>query len=70
MRTDQRGFDITTAVVVAACVLIAACAGWFLGFGHANDQLPKCQEDEVLSYKDDFPYHHTADLTCVRIDDL
>jgi len=57
------------AVLAGALCLGAAAAGWQAGLNHANDQLPKCVEDEVL-VAEDFPYTNTANLKCVHIEDV
>lgn len=56
-------------VAMGGAIIAAGIVGWFVGFHHANDQLPQCLEDEVL-VAEDFPYEHTADLECIRIDEV
>jgi hypothetical protein len=58
------------AAVFAAIATFAA--GWLSGVDHANDQLPKCQEDEYLYPAQDYKgpgKNNTADYGCFHFDD-
>lgn len=68
---EPRDPDLPVKLVLGAALAAASfIGGWFMGFDHANDQLPKCEEDELLTFKDDFPYDNTADLVCIHIDEV
>jgi len=70
---QQRGRRIL--FVLAFVVLFAAyfALGWFWGQRYATDQLPECQEDEVLYPADDYKGpggNATGDYTCIHIDEF